>query len=201
MKLSGSIVLLTLSLVLAKINGQFTVEQWPKLNSLNCEEARVTVHVFSGTENPTWIINQSELKKVQKLTDFILQNRINRTVLSKTTTRVMGYHGFSIDCLNEQSVFVNGLMPVETFLLQTGVNHLSTPVYKHIKQHIGEIMSGIHSTQTNGVDCNKVPIRGPDSVPTYDPNSDDGGCFVKRQTENNCYAYGNLTRFSFQLCH
>jgi len=39
-------------------------------------------------------------------------------------------------------------------------------------------------------DCNTTPIRGPDTVPVFDPTSDDEGCFQTMQDDNNCYNYG-----------
>jgi len=40
-------------------------------------------------------------------------------------------------------------------------------------------------------DCDKVPIVGPDSNPNYDPKTDDYGCFITKQYDNNCYNYGS----------
>jgi len=34
-------------------------------------------------------------------------------------------------------------------------------------------------------------LFGPDTPPGYDPTSDDDGCFIEEQGENNCYAYGS----------
>uniref|UniRef100_A0A0G4GJH7 Uncharacterized protein n=1 Tax=Chromera velia CCMP2878 TaxID=1169474 RepID=A0A0G4GJH7_9ALVE len=39
--------------------------------------------------------------------------------------------------------------------------------------------------------CDETPIRGPDSIPDFDPATDDNGCFKKRCGYNNCYNYGN----------
>lgn len=39
--------------------------------------------------------------------------------------------------------------------------------------------------------CTSVPIVGPDTPPSYGPSTDDGGCFKKEQSKNNCYDYGN----------
>jgi len=40
------------------------------------------------------------------------------------------------------------------------------------------------------VDCNATPIRGPDTVPDFDLANDVGGCFLEKQSQNNCYNYG-----------
>eukprot|EP01137_Pigoraptor_chileana_P007622 Opistho-2@53443 len=39
-------------------------------------------------------------------------------------------------------------------------------------------------------DCSATVV-GPDTVPVYDPSTDDAGCFISEQSENNCYDYGN----------
>jgi len=102
----------------------------------------------------------------------------------------MGYQGLTVSCSADASVFIYGLYPAEHDLLITGRNHLSQSIVQHVKEHLGEVMIDSIEIPENNVDCNKVPIMGPDTVPQYDPNSDDGGCFVKKQSENNCYAYG-----------
>ena len=60
-------------------------------------------------------------------------------------------------------------------------------------QHISEkTIFRTNSRNLVRINCNKVPIRGPDSVPAYNPYTDNGGCFITKQLKNNCYAYGNI---------
>jgi hypothetical protein len=170
-------------------NGQFTKEHLTKLQALECNEPAITLHVFSGTPNPVWKIDLKQLNKIKKAAYETLYHN-NVTLLSKPTTRVMGYQGFTISCSSDNYIFVNGLSPLEHLLLLGGRRSLSASVLRHVKDHIGEIMSDINDIKPDNADCNHVPIKGPDTVPKYDPKSDDDGCFVKKQTENNCYAYG-----------
>jgi len=40
------------------------------------------------------------------------------------------------------------------------------------------------------VDCDVTPIKGDDIVPKFDPENDNGGCYITKQYDNNCYNYG-----------
>lgn len=177
--------------LLSITSGQFSIDHLSKLQALECDEPSVTLQVFSGTPNPVWKINKNKLERIKTLAYTTLNNNNNTALLSKPTTRIMGYQGFTISCSSEKYVFVNGLSPLEYLLLHAGRRYLSPSVVHHVKGHLGEIMSDIPSIETNNVDCNHIPIVGPDTVPKYDPKTDDDGCFIKKQTENNCYAYGN----------
>ncbi|CAF0772597.1 unnamed protein product [Rotaria sordida] len=169
---------------------QFNKDHLTKLQALECDEPSVTLHVFSGTSNPVWKINIRQLTKIKQLAYKSLYQHNNVTLLSKPTTRIMGYQGFTISCSSDKPVFVHGLSPVEHLLLLGGRHYLSASVIRHVRDHVGEVMSDITHIESNNADCNHVPIVGPDTVPKYDPKSDDEGCFITRQTENNCYAYG-----------
>jgi len=177
--------------LLSITSGQFNKDHLKQLQELECAEPSVTLHIFSGTPNPVWKIDLKQLIKIKNVAYETLSNNNNVTLLSKPTTRVMGYQGFTISCSSDQYVFVHGSSPVEHLLLLAGRRYLSTSVVRHVNDHIGEIMSEITDIQPNNADCSHVPIKGPDTVPEYDPKSDDNGCFITKQTENNCYAYGN----------
>jgi hypothetical protein len=177
--------------LLSITSGQFNKDHLKQLQALECAEPSITLHVFSGTPNPVWKINLKQLIKIKNVAYETLSNNNNVTLLSKPTTRVMGYQGFTISCSSDQYVFVHGSSPLEHLLLIAGRRYLSTSVVRHVNDHIGEIMSEITHIKPNNADCSHVPIKGPDTVPEYDPKSDDKGCFITKQTENNCYAYGN----------
>jgi hypothetical protein len=176
--------------LLSNTNCQFNEDHFKKLQALDCDEPSITLHVFSGTPNPVWKINTTQLDKIKKFADQILHHSNDLSLFSKSTTRVMGYQGFTISCSSDKYVFVNGLSPLEHLLLLGGRHYLPTTVVSHVKDHVGEIMSGITDITPVNAGCNTVPIKGPDSVPKYDPKTDDDGCFITKQTENNCYAYG-----------
>ncbi|UJR34143.1 hypothetical protein I4U23_021550 [Adineta vaga] len=168
--------------------GQFNQDHLTKLQALNCIEPTITLHIFSGTPNPTWKIDIKQLLHIKKTAYDTLVSSNN--TFSKSTTRIMGYQGFTISCSADQYVFVHGLSPLEHLLLIGGRRHLSASITHHVKNHLGEIMSDITDIVPENAECSHVPIKGPDTVPAYDPKTDDNGCFVTKQTENNCYAYG-----------
>ena len=181
--------------ILSLTNGQFREEQLVKLQALECNEPSVTLHVFSGTSNPVWTISTKQLKRIKTTANKILSQTDDLTSLSKPTARVMGYQGFTISCSDNQYVFVNGLSSLEHLILLSGRRSLSKSVVQHVKEHVGEVMSDLINTESINAGCDQVPIRGPDTVPKYDPKTDDDGCFISRQTENNCYAYGQSKAF------
>jgi len=158
--------------------------------NLECDEPSVTLHVFSGTPNPVWTVNMNQLARIKWIANKTLNDIDNVASLAKPTTRIMGYQGFTISCSVDNQVFVNGLPPLEHLLLAGGQKHLLPTVIHHVREHVGEIMSQTTDTDPINANCNDVPIKGPDTVPQYNPDTDDDGCFVKKQTENNCYAYG-----------
>lgn len=177
--------------LLSITSGQFDKNDLIKLQAFECDEPSVTLQVFSGTPNPIWKISKKQFTAIKEVAYETLYNNDDLTLFSEPTTRVMGYQGFTISCSSDQYVFINGLSPLEHLLLVGGRHHLSTSVVRHVKDHVGEIMSEITETVPSNAECTKVPILGPDAVPKYDPETDDDGCFIKKQTENNCYAYGN----------
>lgn len=179
-------------------NGQFREEQLIKLQGLECDEPSVTLHIFSGTSDPVWKINRKQFNRIKTTAQKIVSKTEDFSLLSKPTTRVMGYQGFTISCSSNQYVFVNGLSSLERLILISGRYSLSKSVLYHVKDHVGEVMSDLTSIESINAECNQVPIKGPDTVPKYDPRTDDDGCFIDRQTENNCYAYGKY-RFRFNL--
>ena len=103
----------------------------------------------------------------------------------------MRYQGLTISYSSGKNIYVHGISPLEYSLMRGGRRYLSIPVIRHDKDHIGEMMSNITDTKCNNTDCNHVLIIGPDTLPKCDPKSDDEGCFIKKKTENNSYAYGN----------
>jgi hypothetical protein len=107
--------------------------------------------------------------------------------------------GFSL-AIDDQLVYGN--IAAELFLLKTipASVGLSSAVIKHILSRILAFKSDIETrhkfaavTYRNesrlSADCNTV-IKGPDTVPIYSPSTDNGGCFIEDEGQNNCYDYG-----------
>ncbi|CAF2632657.1 unnamed protein product [Rotaria sp. Silwood2] len=113
----------------------------------------------------------------------------NHTSTIKSTTRIMGYQGFSITCSINNEIFVHGVIPIEKELLDSGRPYLSPAIIRHVTEHIGESIVMTHYRSLTRFNCDRVPIKGPDSVPVFNPQTDNGGCFITKQSKNNCYAY------------
>ncbi len=88
----------------------------------------------------------------------------------------MVYQGFSISCSNDNQIFIHGIISLEKQLLNSGKFYLSSDVIDHVNQYFGQITISINSLHNrilfNNNNCNHVPIKGPDSVPNYNPLTD-----------------------------
>jgi hypothetical protein len=148
-------------------------------------KTKVSMLVFSGTENPSWTITDQQEKELE----YILDHE-PRSVVS---SRVMGYQGFVVS-----NRHIYGFLKAESFLLSTApMNEMLPRVLEHVHDVMSEYVAPRNRLESESrrflinFDCNKTPIRGPNTPPKYDPNSDCGGCFVAKQSYNNCYNYGN----------
>ncbi|CAF1046866.1 unnamed protein product [Rotaria magnacalcarata] len=108
---------------------------------------------------------------------------------TKSTTRVMGYQGFSVSCSEKNEIFVHGAAIIEKELLESGRPYLSSAIIHHVLENIGQTAPMNPYRSLNRINCDHVPIKGPDSVPVFNPRTDNGGCFITKQSKNNCYAY------------
>lgn len=184
-------LLLSFSLI---VNGQAVNEDIEDFLALSCNQPVVTLHVYSAGENPTWKLNITQIMNVKTVVSRMMKGYDNQTLSNKSSTRVMGYQGFSVSCSVDKEIFIQGLAQIEKQLLDSGRLYLPTSVFQHVSEHLGQAMPVINYRKLNGFHCDRVPIKGPDSVPAYNPQTDNGGCFITRQTRNNCYAYGKFKR-------
>ena len=141
----------------------------------------VELLVFSGSSNPTWTLTELELTQFCKM---------RTTVNGRCDGVMMGYNGFIV---GDEHIQLN--MKLELFLLGTAAHREVIP--RNVLDHCFE---RIQSGRANGclplVSANPPEggckgVVGPDTVPTYDPQDDDQGCFISDQPNNNCYNYGN----------
>ena len=163
-----------------------------ELLALDCNQPLVTLYIFSSRANPTWPVNMTQMVTVKNLATKIYKDFDNHTFPNQKTTRIMGYQGFSISCSINNEIFIHGIAPIEEELLNTGRPYLSSTIVEHVNENIGQYMSVINYKSLSRVNCHHVPIKGSDSVPIFNPQTDNGGCFITEQSQNNCYAYGNL---------
>ena len=160
------------------------------------DEVVVTLQVYSSELNPQWTLTGEEAANVRSL----ITNKNNPSGLY----HIMGYVGFEIN----NNVIVRNNMEAEMYLLTTVPQGLiNDDVYDHILKRIlnqhADIarhysFPAVHYSGPR-TDCDDVV--GPDSVPSYDPETDDSGCFLARAGDNNCYNSGNdiVTKYVYAL--
>jgi hypothetical protein len=158
------------------------------LTDANTNEYKIELLIFSGRVNPTVTINETEYKSLTKL---IEDNKSHES----QTTRVMGYKGFLIPTIG---IHLHGFNEAEKYLLTFFKDTIPNSTYHNILELIEKeyIISDVISTNLRYLEdieddqCEKIPIRGLDSYPEFNPESDDLGCFKAKKNYNNCYNYG-----------
>jgi len=154
-------------------------------------EILVTMHVFSGTPDPVWTLSGNQENKARRFIK-LLNNEVNYEV----PYYQMGYTGFTLSLDNNAVEFkVYGLNEFENFLLRTWPEHTHFP---HVISHVRDVMARrtlIKATNSNNPVTIKggcdIPVVGSDNITAYNPQTDCCGFFIKYQTANNCYDYGN----------
>jgi len=120
-------------------------------------------------------------------------------------SRVLGYRGFVVSCLNDRrGRLIANLPHFEVFLASAARPYLRPSVQEHIMKTIPhpQVLStdpdydvtwlvGPSTAAQKALDqCDQLPVVGPNLPPVYDPDTDDDGCFTIHQMDNNCYNYG-----------
>lgn len=145
--------------------------------------AKITLNVFSGVSDPTWTLSARQVVRMKGL--------LAAHQMDTRLRHIMGYTGFTVD-----GATIRGSPIVEQYLLSTApAKLLSAAVIEHVRTRIGESVVGrpvfddLRVEKNNSGSCDHVV--GPDTVPQYNPSSDDGGCFEIECSNNNCYNYAN----------
>jgi hypothetical protein len=154
----------------------------------------VTMHVFSSSPDPSWSLSPAQVEKLRSSFS---------TVECSSSLRYpnVGYQGFSINGNR-----VKGCPKFERALLSSCTVSIKPNVAHYVSSQLDSILAASASTPLSPAAVDSfllpsplapapqapaLPIRGPDTVPVYDPKSDVQGYFVSHQTENNCYNYAN----------
>jgi hypothetical protein len=155
----------------------------------------VTLDVFSGRENPSWVVTEEQAKEMQN------KSRDHAKALkSSRPAGKLGYRGVHVQPIKKQDKepmmltesvgdhndghYVSGIPELEDFLVSTGKQHVDGTIADHIQQ---ELMSAeeISPEAMQAVSC---PVCQAKDAPAYNP----GWWNVPaRQPHNNCYAYAN----------
>jgi len=175
---------------------------------------------FSGSSDPSWVISGSKASELYSRFQFEnLPFANDQSVERPIPWFRMGYRGFVVSLSGVTSP-LNGIEFVvyndhefERALLQTG-GVLET-VRAHVSDEISRValldlkqskiggLSLAEKEKSRGItrvgggrpvrereNCT-LPVRGPDDSCKYDPKTENCGFFVKYESQNNCYNYGN----------
>ena len=156
--------------------------------------ADVVMHVFSSTADPSWTLSPAQMHALQRAFPSTACSGLLRYPN-------VGYQGFTVNGNK-----VQGCPQLERFLLSTCSLALKPQVTAYVESQLSLLEAASANTPLSHVDTHSfllpslpdpsplaptLPIRGPDTVPVFDPAHDDQGYFVSHQSENNCYNYAN----------
>lgn len=155
-----------------------------------CQEGSIEVEalVLSGTENPRVTLTDEHKQ--------VFCDAAAQATAPVRTCRVLGFTGWRVCSENKCQIF-RGDAAIDAVLLDAVQNELSEAVLAHIQEETARLLSSNDDCDDDFVEVNSTascqgPIVGPDD-PTkviYDVDHDDQGCFVTKQSKNNCYNYG-----------
>lgn len=148
--------------------------------------------VFSGTPNPQVTLSE---EKRQALCDIVTSGN---SAVKVPTCRVLGFTGWQA-CAGDDCDVFRGHSDIDE-LLMPAFDFETDDVMQHVKEESQRLSSGdgdVHCPEEEpqevpDSDCTG-PIRGSDDAHDihYDVQNDVNGCFVTKQSDNNCYNYGN----------
>jgi hypothetical protein len=153
---------------------------------------RVMLNIYSGRNNPTIELTKSQMNELQTL---VTEN----TFILGNSDRIFGYFGFYFPRLG---LHLQGYPGAELYLLDLFKEQINEEQYEEIldiinleykedlSKQVGFLsFDELRKRFISDPQCEKTPIRGPDHYPAFDPYSNANGCFIDRQSDNNCYNY------------
>jgi len=171
----------------------------------------VTVNVFSGDEDPRWLLTADEASSMVKQ----FEHDLNTLPSSEDAERPLpwyrlGYRGFVLKFRHSQDGnhweseerAVYNTEALESFLLNTAsvnsrapagvIDHVVAEIQRLANDKAAGVSYSTRQTQprVHLEDCT-LPVLGPDNSTVYDPTNDDCGYFETYIDDNNCYNYGN----------
>ncbi|WP_346897394.1 hypothetical protein [uncultured Roseibium sp.] len=155
----------------------------------------VTLDVFSGRENPTWVIPDSEAGDVQTRL-----RAAEKDIAGGRPSDILGYRGVRITPIERQdvskerllesageddgSVYISGVPELEDYLLATGGGLVDDVVGQHVREILAQPQLRYPSLEA-AVVCPKCQAA---DAPAYNPGFWNDPA---RQPHNNCYNYAN----------
>lgn len=164
----------------------------------------VEVIVFSGSKNPSFKLDRQQRNAFCAAVEK--RQREKEVLVSLPTCRIVGFTGFEVCRVQPRICAVlRGLdESIDAMLLKAAVESatptLSDAVVGHIEMELRRLRDGggdkscsmeIAQLLPGRNDSCEAAVRGPNdpSKVHFDPAVDDDGCFVTRQSDNNCYDY------------
>jgi hypothetical protein len=156
--------------------------------------AVVVLHVFSSTADPSCTLSPAQVETLRSTMPVI-------ECSDALKYPNVGYQGFTINGNR-----VKGCPHFERELFSACTVGLKPQVAAYVTSQLHAISAASANKPSSSFSIDAfllplapalppsapvAPIRGPDTVPVYDPSSDLKGHFVSHQTENNCYNYAN----------
>jgi hypothetical protein len=157
----------------------------------------VTMNVFSGRPNPSWIVDDNKVSDLQRMAS---------AAASAGPLPLLGYRGFSVRPVESEhaaaarvqgapesvsgagDAVIAGQREAEEFLLSTAAEHIDEQLRSHVREAIarGPDTAAVRAAEA-AVATGCPPCHAADA-PTYNPafwNT------PARQPHNNCYNYAN----------
>ena len=161
--------------------------------SSNQQRYLVTLNIFSGLPNPTYSLTKSQIDGLKRILALSVQN------IPKAPP-ALGYRGYRV--LSEdlsESFKVLGNPNAESYLTNIIQNMIPKSVTYQVRKEIPKVRTAnalvqsalaiSAATYATNNRCNMTPIRGTHFTPSFDPSSNNFGCFITKQRYNNCYNY------------
>jgi hypothetical protein len=166
-----------------------------KATSTSEKKYLVTLNIYSGRPNPTYLMTENEINQVKNIMSTTVRNA------SLEANPALGYRGFQVTAVDETESFsISGVPEAESYLTNLIKNTLTPSENMNVRQEIPKIRIpnnivmaaaaiSAEAPVTN-YQCNYTPIKcSSDRIPIYNPNKGCKGCFLTRQQYNNCYNY------------
>lgn len=165
--------------------------------------AIVTLDIYSGLPNPTWVLDDDKVQQLQNL------STTRAAAAAKGPLPVLGYRGFIVRPADSPdapgprikglaeaapgtgAVVVAGIPEAEQFLLQTAEPHIDEEVKKLVEESISHGVDAAVLQRAEAAAAAQCPACHAADAPVYNPAFWNDPA---HQSRNNCYNYANNQR-------
>lgn len=155
----------------------------------------VTLDVFSGRENPKWVISDSESAELLTRT-----RGFEKRITEGKASEILGYRGIQVSPIERQDekterilrdaggdggpLYISDIPELEEYLLSTSGDSIEASVASHVR----EVLVQPQTRFPGLLEDVKCPTCQAADAPTYDPGYWND---PSRRPYNNCYNYAN----------